>query len=96
MGLGKTVQTISFLGYLYKEMLVSYPFLVVVPLSTVSNWEREFKKWVPGEFLFVLVSQLHLRTSNRLEMNVIIYTGNGASREMIRRFEFYITSSRYF
>jgi len=48
MGLGKTVQTISFLGYLYREMQVSYPFLVVVPLSTVSNWEREFKKWVPG------------------------------------------------
>eukprot|EP01102_Stenamoeba_stenopodia_P021773 TRINITY_DN886_c0_g2_i1.p1 TRINITY_DN886_c0_g2~~TRINITY_DN886_c0_g2_i1.p1 ORF type:complete len:1502 (+),score=511.86 TRINITY_DN886_c0_g2_i1:313-4818(+) len=75
MGLGKTVQTISFLGYLYKEMQVSFPFLVVVPLSTVSNWEREFKKWVP-------------------EMNVIVYTGNGPSREMIRNFEFYLTSAR--
>ena len=23
------------------------PFLVVVPLSTISNWEREFQFWAP-------------------------------------------------
>lgn len=24
------------------------PFLVVVPLSTLSNWVNEFSKWAPG------------------------------------------------
>lgn len=47
MGLGKTVQCVSLLGLLAQEMGVRGPFLVVVPLSTVPNWIREFRKWVP-------------------------------------------------
>ena len=48
MGLGKTIQTISFLTCLYYEFNVPPPFLVVVPLSTVCNWKAEFEKWAPG------------------------------------------------
>jgi len=44
MGLGKTVQSITFL-----QELASYgipgPFLVVAPLSTIANWQREFETW---------------------------------------------------
>lgn len=47
MGLGKTVQCVSFLGLLAQAAGVRGPFLVVVPLSTVPNWIREFRKWVP-------------------------------------------------
>lgn len=48
MGLGKTLQTISFLGYL-KYMCNKPGFhLVVVPKSTLDNWRREFGKWIPG------------------------------------------------
>ena len=39
------------------------PFLVVVPLSTLSNWAKEFRKWLP-------------------DMNVIVYVGTRASREV--------------
>ena len=46
MGLGKTVQTISFLAYL-RERGVYGPFLVVAPLSTLSNWVEEFARWTP-------------------------------------------------
>jgi hypothetical protein len=45
MGLGKTVQTISFLSYLFHVCKVYGPFLVVVPLSTLMAWQREFVQW---------------------------------------------------
>ncbi|KAL7415636.1 SNF2 family N-terminal domain-containing protein [Mrakia frigida] len=48
MGLGKTLQTISFLGYLKFHQGTKGPHLVVVPKSTLQNWDREFHKWVPG------------------------------------------------
>ena len=47
MGLGKTIQTISLLTYLYETKNVHGPFLVIVPLSTLSNWTNEFDKWAP-------------------------------------------------
>lgn len=46
MGLGKTLQCISLICYLI-EHGVKGPFLVVAPLSTVSNWCREFGKFAP-------------------------------------------------
>eukprot|EP00457_Paulinella_chromatophora_P001293 gb/GEZN01001295.1/.p1 GENE.gb/GEZN01001295.1/~~gb/GEZN01001295.1/.p1 ORF type:complete len:990 (+),score=179.76 gb/GEZN01001295.1/:92-2971(+) len=47
MGLGKTLQSISLLAYLKEYRGVAGPHLVVVPLSTLGNWMREFKKWCP-------------------------------------------------
>ena len=54
MGLGKTLQTISFLGWLkfYKDIPRFH--LVVVPKSTLDNWRREFERWVPGFNVVVL------------------------------------------
>lgn len=46
MGLGKTVQSIAFLAHLW-EKFCPRPHLVVVPLSTMRNWEREFALWAP-------------------------------------------------
>ncbi|CAN8326863.1 unnamed protein product [Cochlearia groenlandica] len=45
MGLGKTIQSIAFLASLFEENLA--PHLVVVPLSTLRNWEKEFGTWAP-------------------------------------------------
>ncbi|XP_050399765.1 chromodomain-helicase-DNA-binding protein 9 isoform X2 [Patella vulgata] len=44
MGLGKTIQSITFLHEidLYG---IHGPFLVVAPLSTIANWQREFETW---------------------------------------------------
>lgn len=47
MGLGKTIQTISFLAFL-REKRTYGPFLIVAPLSTLSNWIDEFAKWTPS------------------------------------------------
>ncbi|KHN46350.1 CHD3-type chromatin-remodeling factor PICKLE [Glycine soja] len=45
MGLGKTIQSIAFLASLFEENVS--PHLVVAPLSTLRNWEREFATWAP-------------------------------------------------
>ena len=47
MGLGKTVQCIGFLSHL-RENEVHGPFLIIAPLSTLSNWEDECRKWLPS------------------------------------------------
>ncbi|GAB4856000.1 Protein CHROMATIN REMODELING 5 [Ancistrocladus abbreviatus] len=70
MGLGKTVQSVSMLGFLQNAQQINGPFLVVVPLSTLSNWAKEFRKWLPN-------------------MNVIVYVGTRASREVCQQYEFY-------
>jgi ATP-dependent helicase STH1/SNF2 len=48
MGLGKTIQTISLITYLIEKKNQPGPFLVVVPLSTLTNWNSEFEKWAPS------------------------------------------------
>lgn len=70
MGLGKTVQSVSMLGFLQNAQQILGPFLVVVPLSTLSNWAKEFRKWLP-------------------DMNVIVYVGTRASREVCQQYEFH-------
>jgi ATP-dependent helicase STH1/SNF2 len=47
MGLGKTIQTISLICHLIEKKSVSGPYLIVVPLSVLSNWTMEFEKWAP-------------------------------------------------
>lgn len=48
MGLGKTIQSISLISYLYEVKNERQPFLVIVPLSTITNWTIEFEKWAPS------------------------------------------------
>uniref|UniRef100_A0A3Q3DIW6 Chromodomain helicase DNA binding protein 8 n=1 Tax=Hippocampus comes TaxID=109280 RepID=A0A3Q3DIW6_HIPCM len=44
MGLGKTIQSITLLSEIYATGIQG-PFLVIAPLSTITNWEREFSTW---------------------------------------------------
>jgi ATP-dependent helicase STH1/SNF2 len=48
MGLGKTIQTISLISHLMERKGQNGPFLVIVPLSTMTNWGLEFEKWAPS------------------------------------------------
>jgi ATP-dependent helicase STH1/SNF2 len=48
MGLGKTIQTISLITYLIEKKRQHGPYLVIVPLSTLTNWNNEFEKWAPS------------------------------------------------
>ncbi|XP_023688336.2 chromodomain-helicase-DNA-binding protein 8 isoform X1 [Paramormyrops kingsleyae] len=44
MGLGKTIQSIVLLSEVFAAGAQG-PFLVIAPLSTITNWEREFASW---------------------------------------------------
>ena len=48
MGLGKTIQTIAMITHLVEFKGEMGPYLVIVPLSTLSNWVLEFQKWAPS------------------------------------------------
>lgn len=62
MGLGKTVQTIAFLAALHVDGM-DRPHLVVVPLSTLRNWEREFATWAPHLNVVLLVGNQDARNT---------------------------------
>ncbi|KAM6301549.1 chromodomain-helicase-DNA-binding protein 2-like [Podargus strigoides] len=85
MGLGKTIQTISFLSYLFHQHQLYGPFLVVVPLSTLTSWQREFDVWAPEMNVVVYIGDLMSRNmireyewihsqSKRLKFNALITT----------------------
>ncbi|KAM3867802.1 putative global transcription activator SNF2L2 isoform 3-T3 [Diretmus argenteus] len=48
MGLGKTIQTIALITYLMEHKRLNGPYLIIVPLSTLSNWTYELDKWSPS------------------------------------------------
>ncbi|XP_064476618.1 transcription activator BRG1-like isoform X2 [Ornithodoros turicata] len=48
MGLGKTIQTIAVITYLMEKKRINGPYLIIVPLSTLSNWMLEFDRWAPS------------------------------------------------
>jgi ATP-dependent helicase STH1/SNF2 len=54
MGLGKTIQTISLITYLIEKKQSAGPFLVIVPLSTLTNWTLEFERWAPAVRTLIL------------------------------------------
>jgi len=61
MGLGKTIETIAFVSSLMNAHHVYGPFLLVVPLSTVVTWQREFKIWAPDINVVVYIGDITSR-----------------------------------
>uniref|UniRef100_A0A8C2TH86 Chromodomain helicase DNA binding protein 7 n=1 Tax=Coturnix japonica TaxID=93934 RepID=A0A8C2TH86_COTJA len=67
MGLGKTIQSITFLYEIYLKGIHG-PFLVIAPLSTIPNWEREFRTWTELNVVVYHGSQASRRTIQLYEM----------------------------
>ncbi|VDP69124.1 unnamed protein product [Echinostoma caproni] len=63
MGLGKTVQVITLLYLLWKECKDYGPFVVIAPLSTLLNWEREFLMWAPEFHVIVYTGEKSSRNT---------------------------------
>lgn len=65
MGLGKTIQSIAFLSALYHRYELYGPFLVVVPLSTMAAWQKEFAQWAPDMNLVTYMGDVNSREQVR-------------------------------
>ncbi|XP_036148623.1 chromodomain-helicase-DNA-binding protein 1 isoform X3 [Monomorium pharaonis] len=85
MGLGKTIQTICFLYYLFHTQQLHGPFLLVVPLSTMTSWQREMFQWAPDINFVTYLGDVNSRNiireyewcyrgSKRLKFNIILTT----------------------
>jgi chromodomain-helicase-DNA-binding protein 1 len=85
MGLGKTVQTIGFLSYLFNTQKVFGPFLIVVPLSTISAWQKELKQWSPEMNVIcyqgdgpsreiIQIHEFYLPDTKKVKFNVLLTT----------------------
>ena len=61
MGLGKTIQIISFQSVMMNQYQLYGPFLLVVPLSTVVAWQREFSIWAPEMNVVVYMGDITSR-----------------------------------
>ncbi|KAI9062898.1 hypothetical protein FKP32DRAFT_760582 [Trametes sanguinea] len=84
MGLGKTVQSVSFLSYLFHERRQYGPFLVIVPLSTITAWQSQFATWAPDMHVVTYIGGAKARSvarqyefgpsTKKLKMNVLLTT----------------------
>lgn len=57
MGLGKTIQASCFLQMLHRNFHQRGPFLIIAPLSTVVNWQREVTLWTDLDAVLYYGSQ---------------------------------------
>ncbi|XP_034387984.1 chromodomain-helicase-DNA-binding protein 6 isoform X2 [Cyclopterus lumpus] len=67
MGLGKTIQSITFLYEIF-TMGIRGPFLIIAPLSTITNWEREFRMWTNLNVIVYHGSQISRQMILQYEM----------------------------
>ena len=87
MGLGKTVQCVSLFEHLRRVEHISGPFLVVVPLGTISHWKREFESWTDMNCLvyhdavrgketrrLIRETEIYYQGTKQIKFNVLITT----------------------
>merc|ERR1719273_146910 len=100
MGLGKTIQAISFIAHL-KELGDEGPHLIIVPSSTMENWQKELATWAPNlkvlNYYGAQDERRHMRlqiVNEEVEYDVILTTYNmvissADDRVLFRRLDFH-------
>ncbi|KAF7731676.1 hypothetical protein EC973_008847 [Apophysomyces ossiformis] len=84
MGLGKTIQTISLITYLIEKKKQYGPYLIIVPLSTLTNWNIEFDKWAPSVSKIVYKGPPQVRRSLQVDIR------HGDFQVLLTTFEYII------
>jgi chromodomain-helicase-DNA-binding protein 1 len=80
----QTVQSVSFLSYLFHEMKQYGPYLVIVPLSTITAWQSQFQTWAPDLNVITYIGPSRARDvirdyefgerPKKLKLNVLLTT----------------------
>jgi SNF2 family DNA or RNA helicase len=74
-------QTISLLSHLACSECVWGPHLIVVPTSTMLNWEMEFKRWAPGFKIMTYFGGIKERKAKRQVGCAEEWWGGGRQRD---------------
>jgi chromodomain-helicase-DNA-binding protein 1 len=82
MGLGKTIQAVSFLSCLHHNHGLYGPFLLVVPLSTLPTWQREFDRWASELNVVVYVGDVNSR--ELIKQYELFHPGKGGSHGKLK------------
>ena len=90
MGLGKTIQSLAFLDGMFKYGIRG-PFLVIAPLSTIPNWQREFELWSDMNVIVYHGSQ----TSRNMLAEYEMYYKDDKGQRMQDVFKFHVLITTY-
>lgn len=92
MGLGKTIQVIAFLAYLREAHNLKRHHLIIVPASTLDNWQREFETWCPDVKIIQYYGTQEYRSqvrffiaSHKHDVDVVLTTYNVVQNAEDRR-----------
>ncbi len=95
MGLGKTIQTISLICHLF-EKGIKGPFIIVAPLSTLSNWRNELQKWAPDMGILQYHGSKSERSRvRRVEFPKLKQRPNPGIHVVVTSYEMSIRDARY-
>lgn len=78
MGLGKTLQAVAHMSSLARAG--RRPFLVVCPVSLVSNWRREVERFSDGALACVLYRGPNRTLPDTVDTNTVVITGYATLR----------------
>jgi chromodomain-helicase-DNA-binding protein 7 len=90
MGLGKTIQSLAWIQSIYSYGIRG-PFLVIAPLSTIPNWQREFELWTDLNVIVYHGSQ----TSRNMIQEYEMYFKDAAGERTPGVFKFHVLITTY-
>ena len=77
MGLGKTLQVIALLS----TLTLMEPVLIVMPVSLLFHWQKEFEKFLPEMSVYCHRGEARLKEKEALERQQVILTSYSQLRE---------------
>ncbi|KAG7281626.1 hypothetical protein CRUP_019138 [Coryphaenoides rupestris] len=87
----KQYQTIALITYLMENKRLNGPYLIIVPLSTLSNWVYEFDKWAPTvvkvsfklRWKYMIVDEGHRMKNHHCKLTQVLNTHYLAPRRVL-------------